>query len=70
LPVAPSAILSGQAVAAEGDEGEGQVVERLATRHGSPEHEARLAKTLRQGEIVTARVPEGPSGAGAVNGGR
>jgi len=47
-----------------------RVIERLATRPGSPEHQARLARTLRHGEIVTAPAPEGPSGAGAVNGGR
>jgi putative phosphoesterase len=47
-----------------------RVIERLATRPGPPEHQARLARTLRHGEIVTAPPQAGPSDAGSLNGGR
>jgi protein phosphatase len=47
-----------------------RVIERLATRPGSPEHQARLARTLRHGEIATASPPGDPRGAGSLNGGR
>ena len=48
------------------------VIERLAARPGSPEHQARLARTLRRGEIATAPASEGPEGPAphALDGGR